>query len=127
MLPLAVVDEDGDGIDDETGNNIDQDDRRPTQPDMKKTVPSLYSFEPSAMQVLNAVLPRYVESRIYGCLLEAAASETASRQRAMHTATDNAKDLLEDLVRKSNQARQASITQELTEIVASSDALSEEG
>lgn len=93
----------------------------------EKAIFPLFCFEPNENAVLDAVLPRYVRSRIHECLLEAAASETASRQRAMHTATDNAKDLIEDLVRKSNQARQAGITQELTEIVASADALNEEG
>lgn len=86
-------------------------------------IPPLYSFEPGETEVLDSILPRYIRSRVHACLLEAAASETASRQRAMHTATDNAKDLIEDLVRRANQARQAGITQELTEIVSSADAL----
>ncbi|MDR0950277.1 MAG: F0F1 ATP synthase subunit gamma [Candidatus Ancillula sp.] len=106
MLPMEIVDDDPD--------------------DDKKDVFPLYLFEPGENEVLDTILPRYVRSRINECLLEAAASETASRQTAMHTATDNAKDLIEDLVRKSNQARQASITQELTEIVASADALKDE-
>ncbi|WP_291527181.1 F0F1 ATP synthase subunit gamma [Bifidobacterium sp. UBA744] len=90
-----------------------------------KTAP-LYSFEPSADEVLNAVLPKYIQSRIHECLLTSAASETASRQNAMHTATDNARSLIEDLTRKLNASRQASITQELTEIIGSADALNKE-
>ena len=83
----------------------------------------LYSFEPSLDEVLDAVLPKYVRSRIHECLLEAAASEVACRQNAMHTATENARDLINDLTRKLNASRQASITQELTEIIGSADAL----
>jgi F-type H+-transporting ATPase subunit gamma len=83
----------------------------------------LYDFEPSPEAVLDALLPRYVRSRIYSCLLEAAASELASRQRAMHTATDNAEDLIRMYTRLANQARQADITQEISEIVSGADAL----
>ena len=87
---------------------------------------ALYDFEPSAQEVLDAVLPKYIQSRIHECLLTSAASETASRQNAMHTATDNAKGLIDDLTRKLNASRQAAITQELTEIVGSADALNKE-
>ncbi|MCH9275925.1 F0F1 ATP synthase subunit gamma [Bifidobacterium amazonense] len=90
--------------------------------DAAKATP-LYSFEPSLEEVLDAVLPKYIQSRIHECLLEAAASETASRQNAMHTATENARNLIDDLTRKLNASRQASITQELTEIIGSADAL----
>ncbi|KAB8287062.1 MULTISPECIES: F0F1 ATP synthase subunit gamma [Bifidobacterium] len=90
--------------------------------DASKATP-LYSFEPSLEEVLDAVLPKYIQSRIHECLLEAAASETASRQNAMHTATENARNLIDDLTRKLNASRQASITQELTEIIGSADAL----
>ncbi|KFI96977.1 F0F1 ATP synthase subunit gamma [Bifidobacterium stellenboschense] len=83
----------------------------------------LYAFEPSLDEVLDAILPKYIQSRIHECLLTAAASETASRQNAMHTATDNARNLIDDLTRKLNASRQASITQELTEIIGSADAL----
>ena len=86
----------------------------------------LYSFEPSADRVLDTVMPKYIQSRIHECLLTSAASETASRQNAMHTATDNAHNLIDDLTRKLNQSRQASITQELTEIIGSADALNKE-
>jgi F-type H+-transporting ATPase subunit gamma len=83
----------------------------------------LYDFEPSPEQVLDALLPRYVRSRIFSFMLDAAASELASRQRAMHTATDNAEDLIRTYTRLANQARQADITQEISEIVSGADAL----
>lgn len=85
----------------------------------------LYEFEPSAEQVLDALLPRYVSARIYNCLLQAAASELASRQRAMKSATDNAEELIKKYTRLANQARQAEITQEISEIVGGSDALAD--
>ena len=87
---------------------------------------ALYGFEPSPQEVLDAVLPKYIQSRIHECLLTSAASETASRQNAMHTATDNARGLIDDLTRRLNASRQAAITQELTEIVGSADALNKE-
>lgn len=83
----------------------------------------LYDFEPSPEAVLDALLPRYIRSRIFSCLLQAAASELAARQRAMHTATDNAEDLIRMYTRLANQARQAEITQEISEIVSGADAL----
>jgi F-type H+-transporting ATPase subunit gamma len=83
----------------------------------------LYEFEPSAEAVLDALLPRYIDSRILSALLSAAASEQASRQAAMKTATDNADDLIKTYTRLANTARQAEITQELTEIVGGADAL----
>lgn len=89
----------------------------------KHDVLPLYDFEPSPEAVLDALLPRYVRSRIFSCLLEAAASELAARQRAMHTATDNAEDLIRNYTRLANQARQADITQEISEIVSGADAL----
>ena len=85
----------------------------------------LYEFEPSAEQVLDALLPKYVSARIYNCLLQAAASELASRQRAMKSATDNAEELIKKYTRLANQARQAEITQEISEIVGGSDALAD--
>ncbi|RSX55489.1 F0F1 ATP synthase subunit gamma [Bifidobacterium dolichotidis] len=96
----------------------------PTTTEQMETALPLYAFEPSLEEVLDVVLPKYVRSRIHECLLEAAASEVACRQNAMHTATDNARSLIEDLTRKLNASRQASITQELTEIIGSADALS---
>jgi len=83
----------------------------------------IYEFEPSAEEVLDDLLPRYVRSRIYSFLLEAATSELAARQRAMHTATDNAEDLIRMYTRLANSARQAEITQEISEIVSGADAL----
>ena len=83
----------------------------------------LYEFEPQAEDVLDALLPRYIESRIFAALLQAAASELAARQRAMKTAGDNASDLIKKYTRLRNNARQAEITQELSEIVAGADAL----
>ncbi|GAA2092455.1 F0F1 ATP synthase subunit gamma [Aeromicrobium tamlense] len=85
----------------------------------------LYEFEPSAAEVLEAVLPKYLYSRIYSCLLQAAASELAARQKAMKSATDNAQDLIEKYTRLANQARQAGITQEISEIVGGANALAE--
>ena len=83
----------------------------------------LYDFEPSAEEVLDALLPLYIEQRIYGCLLQAAASELANRQRAMNTAVTNAEDIVRNYTRLANSARQAEITQEISEIVSGADAL----
>jgi F-type H+-transporting ATPase subunit gamma len=83
----------------------------------------LYEFEPNAAEVLDALLPRYVGSRIYNCLLQAAASEHAARQRAMKSASDNANDIIKNYTRLANSARQAEITQEISEIVGGVDAL----
>ena len=83
----------------------------------------MYEFEPNAGEVLNALLPRYVESRVYNALLQSAASEHAARRRAMKSATDNADDLIKSLTRLANAARQAEITQEISEIVGGADAL----
>jgi F-type H+-transporting ATPase subunit gamma len=77
---------------------------------------SMYIFEPPIEQVLDKLIERYFFTQLNHLLLESTASETASRQRAMHTANDNAEDLLDDLTRKMNQARQANITNELNEI-----------
>jgi F-type H+-transporting ATPase subunit gamma len=87
------------------------------------TLAPLYDFEPSADAVLDALLPRYVRTIIYTALLESAASEHAARRRAMKAATDNADDLIKSLTRQANQARQAEITQEISEIVGGADAL----
>jgi F-type H+-transporting ATPase subunit gamma len=85
----------------------------------------LYEFEPDAETVLDELLPLYVASRIQYCLLQGAASELASRQRAMKSATDNAQQLIERLTREANQARQAEITQEISEIVGGAAALAD--
>ena len=111
MLPVEIV---GQG-------NVSVPD--PDEPVDTANMLPLYAFEPSLDEVLDAILPKYIQSRIHECLLTAAASETASRQNAMHTATDNARNLIDDLTRKLNASRQASITQELTEIIGSADAL----
>ena len=85
----------------------------------------LYEFEPSPAEVLDALLPRYVESRIFYCLLQASASELAARQKAMKSATDNADELIKKFTRIANQARQAGITQEISEIVGGVNALAD--
>jgi F-type H+-transporting ATPase subunit gamma len=105
MLPLEVVEGE-----------------EPPAPD---EVLPLYEFEPNAEQVLDALLPKYVGARIYNCLLQAAASELASRQRAMKSATDNAEELIKKYTRLANQARQAEITQEISEIVGGASALAD--
>ena len=86
-------------------------------------VPTSYEFEPSAEALLDALLPKYITTRIYAAMLEAAASESASRRRAMKSASDNAEELAKNLSRQANQARQAEITQEISEIVGGADAL----
>jgi F-type H+-transporting ATPase subunit gamma len=86
-----------------------------------------YLYEPSPEQLLDALLPRYVEARVFTALLEAAASEHAARRRAMKAATDNASELIEDLTREYNQARQSQITQEIMEIVGGAEALQTTG
>jgi F-type H+-transporting ATPase subunit gamma len=86
-----------------------------------------YLYEPSPEQLLDALLPRYVEARVFTALLEASASEHAARRRAMKAATDNASELIEDLTREYNQARQAEITQEIMEIVGGAEALQSNG
>jgi F-type H+-transporting ATPase subunit gamma len=105
LLPLEVV----------------EGEERPSETD----VLPLYEFEPSAAEVLDALLPRYVTSRIYFALLQAAASELAARQRAMKSATDNAEELIKKYTRTANQARQAGITQEISEIVGGVNALAD--
>ncbi len=85
----------------------------------------VYEFEPSPEQVLDALLPWYIESRIFHALLDSAAAEIAARRRAMKAATDNANELLEKLTRDANKARQAEITQEISEIVGGANALAE--
>ncbi|MEQ3550859.1 F0F1 ATP synthase subunit gamma [Pseudonocardia nematodicida] len=88
---------------------------------------SLYEFEPDADTLFDALLPKYIGSRLYAALLESAASESANRQRAMKAATDNANDLIRSLTLEANQARQAQITQEISEIVGGVDALASAG
>jgi F-type H+-transporting ATPase subunit gamma len=86
---------------------------------------TLYSFEPDATTLFEALLPRYLTTRVYAALLESAASELASRQRAMKSATDNADDLIKALTLEANRERQAQITQEISEIVGGANALAD--
>ncbi|TQJ49921.1 F0F1 ATP synthase subunit gamma [Phycicoccus sp. SLBN-51] len=95
------------------------------EPPSEDEVLPLYEFEPSAEDVLDALLPKYVAARLYNCLLQAAASELASRQKAMKSATDNAEELIKKYTRLANQARQAEITQEISEIVGGASALAD--
>jgi F-type H+-transporting ATPase subunit gamma len=100
---------------------VEETSERPPEP-----IP-MYIYEPDAQAVLDALLPRYVEARVFTAMLEAAASEHAARRRAMKAATDNATELIEDLTREYNQARQAEITQEIMEIVGGAEALQTSG
>jgi len=86
---------------------------------------TLYSFEPDATTLFDSLLPRYLTTRVYAALLESAASELASRQRAMKSATDNADDLIKALTLEANRERQAQITQEISEIVGGANALAD--
>lgn len=94
------------------------------KPDDHELLP-LYEFEPSPEAVLDGLLPQYVQSRIFFALLQAAASELAARQKAMKSATDNADELIKKYTRVANQARQAGITQEISEIVGGVNALAD--
>lgn len=109
LLPLEVVESDQAAEQDSTSSEL---------------LP-LYEFEPDAASVLDALLPKYVESRIFNALLQSAASELAARQRAMKSATDNAEELIKTYTRLANQARQAEITQEISEIVGGASALAD--
>jgi F-type H+-transporting ATPase subunit gamma len=86
---------------------------------------TLYSFEPDATTLFDALLPRYLTTRVYAALLDSAASELASRQRAMKSASDNADDLVKDLTLQANRERQSQITQEISEIVGGANALAD--
>ena len=94
------------------------------KPESDEVLP-LYEFEPSAGEVLAQLLPKYVQSRIFFALLQASASELAARQKAMKSATDNADELIKKYTRIANQARQAGITQEISEIVGGVNALAD--
>jgi F-type H+-transporting ATPase subunit gamma len=104
LLPLEVVE----GVEEQTSN----------------VVLPLYEFEPDVETVLDALLPVYIESRIFNAMLQSAASEHASRQKAMKSASDNADKLITDFTRLANNARQSEITQQISEIVGGADALS---
>ncbi|MFG1676792.1 F0F1 ATP synthase subunit gamma [Micromonospora sp. NPDC049282] len=86
-----------------------------------------YEFEPEPESLLDALLPKYINTRIFAALLESAASESAARRRAMKSATDNAEDMIEKYTREMNSARQAGITQEISEIVGGANALAASG
>ncbi len=103
LLPLEVVE----GVEEPAANEVFP----------------LYEFEPDAGKVLDALLPVYIESRIFNAMLQSAASEHAARQKAMKSATDNAEKLILNYTRLSNQARQSEITQQISEIVGGADAL----
>jgi F-type H+-transporting ATPase subunit gamma len=92
-----------------------------------REVEPLYLFEPSAEEILERLIPRYVETRVFASLLEAAASEHAARRRAMSAATENAEDLIKTLTREANQVRQTEITTEIMEIVGAAEALEKVG
>jgi F-type H+-transporting ATPase subunit gamma len=103
------------------------DDERPGQRGRAEGPGPLYEFEPDADELLAHLLPQYLNTRIYAALLEAAASEQAARRQAMRAATDNATELIQDLTREANRARQGQITQEISEIVGGAEALSAAG
>ncbi len=93
-------------------------------PDMSEGgAPAGYNFEPEPGEILDRLLPRYLEGSVFGVLLEASASEHAARRRAMKAATENAEELTRVLTRQANQARQAEITTEISEIVGGAEAL----
>ncbi len=111
LLPIEVVD--ANSLDDEVAEEYQ---------DLEETNNN-FEFEPNPEEFLNEVLPRYIKSRIYSTLCHAASSELASRQRAMKAAGDNADELIKKYTRLMNNARQAEITTELTEIVSGAEAL----
>jgi F-type H+-transporting ATPase subunit gamma len=86
-----------------------------------------YEFEPEADELLAALLPKYINTRLFAALLDSAASESAARRRAMKSATDNAEELIKKYTRDMNSARQAAITQEISEIVGGANALAAAG
>jgi F-type H+-transporting ATPase subunit gamma len=105
----------------------DDGDSNEKQGDGNEGLPVVYEFEPDADRLLEALLPRYISARIFSALLESAASESAARRRAMKSASDNATELIRTYTRMANQARQAEITQEISEIVGGADALAAAG
>jgi F-type H+-transporting ATPase subunit gamma len=116
VSPVKAATDDADGADnggdDSDGDGADE---------------ALYEFEPEPEQLIGALLPRYISARIFSALLESATSESAARRRAMKSASDNATELIETYTRLANQARQAEITQEISEIVGGADALAAAG
>ena len=122
MAPIQVEYTDRDEVTGEREHpDEENDDAHRTTP--QEGVHRLYEFEPDADTVFDALLPKYIGARLFAALLESAASESANRQRAMKAATDNANELIRSLTLEANQARQAQITQEISEIVGGADAL----
>src|SRR6478736_1258967 len=117
LLPLEVVEADEAGDDESLDLSVHHYE--------EGQIPPEYSFEPNASEVLDMLLPKYVRNRIFTALLSSAASELAARQRAMKSATDNATELIKTYQRLANQARQAGITQEISEIVGGANALAD--
>src|SRR5690349_12593116 len=117
MAPLQVEYSDEDEV---TGEHAGE---QPSTPPTDDGVHRLYEFEPDPDTLFDALLPKYIGARLFAALLESAASESAARQRAMKAATDNANELIRSLTLEANQARQAQITQEISEIVGGADAL----
>ena len=120
MAPLQVEYVDEDEVTGER-EHPDEDEEQRSAPD--DGVHRLYEFEPDPDSLFDALLPKYIGARLFAALLESAASESAARQRAMKAATDNANELIRSLTLEANQARQAQITQEISEIVGGADAL----
>ena len=119
MAPIQVDYVDQDEV---TGEREHPDDEtQSTTPE--EGIHRLYEFEPDPDTLFDALLPKYIGARLFAALLESAASESAARQRAMKAATDNANELIRSLTLEANQARQAQITQEISEIVGGADAL----
>ena len=117
LLPMEIIDAADDASEADPADS--------SQPDDTSDVFHEYHFEPHPATVLDQLLPLYVANRVHFALLQAAASELASRQQAMKSATDNAEQLIDTLGRQANQARQAAITQEITEILGGAAALAE--
>ena len=120
MAPLQVEYADQDEV---TGEREHDDEEQRTHTHRTTGVHRLYEFEPDPDTLFDALLPKYIGARLFAALLESAASESAARQRAMKAATDNANELIRSLTLEANQARQAQITQEISEIVGGADAL----
>lgn len=119
VLPIEVVEQ----VVGSTGEvRLPDDTGQAPKPAVPLAMP-LYEFEPDANEVLNKLLPQYVENIVYTAMLESAASEHAARRRAMKSATENAEELIKSLTQQANQARQTEITQEISEIVGGADAL----
>jgi F-type H+-transporting ATPase subunit gamma len=98
-----------------------------TEMDEQVGILPAYEFEPDPDELLHALLPKYINTRIYAALIDAAASESAARRRAMKAATDNADDLIQKYTREMNTVRQGAITQEISEIVGGANALAAAG